>query len=140
MLHLMKLAVGVRDVAHLRSLQAERLRADPPLRHRTRSFPRRTQELLAGGSIYWVIGGAMLARQRLIDITPCTLKDGSRAAALVLDATLVPVEARLTKPFQGWRYFDPAAAPADIAGRRQARGVARLPESLREALTELCLL
>lgn len=136
----MKLAVGVRDVAHLRSLQAARLRTDPPLRHRTRNFPRRAPELLAGGSIYWVISGAMIVRQRLIDITVCSLEDGSRGAALVLDATLVPVEARLIKPFQGWRYLDEAATPADIAERRGGRAVARLPEPLREALTELCLL
>ena len=40
MLHLTKLAVGVRDIAHLRTLQAARHTETPPLRHFTRSFPR----------------------------------------------------------------------------------------------------
>ncbi|MGH7056821.1 MAG: DUF1489 family protein [Acetobacteraceae bacterium] len=139
MLHLMKLAVGVRDLAHLRSLQAARLRTDPPLRHRTRSFPRRAPELLAGGSIYWVIGGAMIVRQRLTAIAPAEAPDGSKAAALVFDPTLVPIEPRFVKPFQGWRYLEPTAAPRDLAPRRAGRGEARLPERLRLALAELCL-
>ncbi len=139
MLHLMKLCVGVTDVAHLRRLQEARLRSDPPLRHRTRSFPRRAGELLAGGSLYWVIGGAMLVRQHLLDITETRMPDGSRATLLILDSKLVPVEARLMKPFQGWRYLEPAAAPADIVSRR-AQGAARLPEPLRRELASLCLL
>ena len=138
-LHLMKLCVGVTDVAHLRRLQEARLSSDPPLRHRTRSFPRRAAELLDGGSLYWVIGGAMLVRQRLLDITETRTPDAARATLLILDPTLVPVEARLMKPFQGWRYLEPAAAPADIA-RGSARGAAKLPEPLRRELASLCLL
>ncbi len=135
----MKLCVGVTDVAHLRRLQEARLRSDPPVRHRTRSFPRRAGELLDGGSLYWVIGGAMLVRQRLLDITETRAPDAGRATLLILDPRLVPVEARLMKPFQGWRYLEPASAPADIAQSR-ARDAARLPEKLRRELASLCLL
>ncbi|HTU56109.1 MAG TPA: DUF1489 domain-containing protein [Acetobacteraceae bacterium] len=135
----MKLCVGVTDVAHLRQLQEARLRSDPPLRHRTRSFPRRSAELLAGGSIYWVIGGAMLVRQRLLDIAETRAPDAGRATLLVFDTKLVPVEARLVKPFQGWRYLEAAAAPRDVAPSRAA-GAARLPEQLRRDLAALCLL
>ncbi|HEX2940120.1 MAG TPA: DUF1489 family protein, partial [Rhodopila sp.] len=62
MLHLTKLAVGVRDIDQLRDWQTERLRTNPPLRHRTRNFPRRRAEILDGGSLYWVINGSMLVR------------------------------------------------------------------------------
>lgn len=51
MLHLTKLAVGVRDIDHLHELQEERAIRNPPLRHRTRNFPRRHQEVIDGGSI-----------------------------------------------------------------------------------------
>ncbi len=135
----MKLCVGVTNVAHLRRLQEARLRSDPPLRHRTRSFPRRAEELLAGGSLYWVIGGAMLVRQRLLDITETHAPDAGRATLLILDPELVPVTARLVKPFQGWRYLEAGAAPADIA-RSRASGAGRLPEPLRRELAALCLL
>lgn len=140
MLHLVKLCVGVRDVAHLRRLQQARLETDPPLRHRTRNFPRRSQELLAGGSLYWVISGAVRARQRLLDVVEVPAADGGHACALILDPDLVAVEARQAKPFQGWRYLEPSAAPADLSQRRPATGVGRLPEPLREALAALCLL
>jgi hypothetical protein len=68
MLHLTKLAVGIRDLQHLRSAQAERLAREKRLRHRTRNFPRRADEILSGGSMFWVIGGFTLARQPLLDI------------------------------------------------------------------------
>ncbi|MBV9539075.1 MAG: DUF1489 family protein, partial [Acidisphaera sp.] len=101
MLHVIKLAVGCRDIADLRGWQAERARTHPPLRHRTRNFPRRAPEIVDGGSIYWVIAGAVVVRQRITDIVEDTTDSGSACAALLLDAKLVPVEARPTKAFQG---------------------------------------
>src|SRR5690349_20574684 len=86
MLHLTKLAVGVRDAGHLRSLQAERASQAPPLRHRTRNFPRLAAEITSNGSIYWVIGGFLLVRQRVVDITEDRWDDGSGCAVLVRDA------------------------------------------------------
>jgi hypothetical protein len=143
-LHLIKLSVGPRDVAELRALQAERRRADPPLRHRTRMFPRRAAEIVVGGSIYWVVAGFVRVRQRVIDIREDRMKDGSACAAIVLDPALVPVEARPVKAFQGWRYLAPEDAPPDVAARRAeappARGLERLPPRLRRELAELCLI
>ena len=140
MLHLTKLAVGVRDIAHLRELQAERAARNPPLRHRTRNFPRRAAEVIDGGSIYWVINGSMLARQRILDVIHDTWDDGSACAGLVLDPKLVPLTGRPTKPFQGWRYLAPADAPPDLIAARRAVGEAALPASMRRELQELCLL
>src|SRR5262245_48904987 len=105
MLHLMKLAVGIRDIQHLREVQKHRLATRPPLRHRTRNFPRRAEEIVAGGSIYWVIAGAMVVRQRITEVVEDRYEDGSACAALHLDPRLVPVAGRPTKPFQGWRYL-----------------------------------
>jgi hypothetical protein len=140
MLHLTKLAVGVRDIEHLRELQAERAQTMPPLRHRTRNFPRRQQEVLDGGSMYWVVNGSMLVRQRLLDIVDDRWDDGTECAGLVLDPKLVPLAGRPTKPFQGWRYLRPAEAPPDLPAIARARGVASLPPALRHELRVLCLL
>jgi hypothetical protein len=140
MLHLTKLAVGVSDISHLRELQAERARRDPPLRHRTRNFPRRAAEVVDGGSIYWVISGSMLARQRILDIIEDHWYDGSRCAALVLDPELVPLSGRPTKPFQGWRYLEPEDAPPDLVQGPMANGEAALPAEMRDELRALCLL
>lgn len=140
MLHIAKLAVGIRDIAHLREVQARRAKEAPPLRHHTRSFPRRAAEITGGGSIYWVIAGAMLVRQRVLDVVEDRWDDDTRCAGLVLDPVLVPVEGRPTKAFQGWRYLTDADAPADVSAQGPACGVDGLPEELRRQLQALCLL
>jgi len=128
----------VRDIAHLTELQSLRGAREPPLRHRTRNKPKRAAELCAGGSIYWVIAGVLQARQRVTAILDDHWEDGSPCAGLVLDPSLVRVEARAMKPFQGWRYLPPSDAPADIPGGG-AHGDA-LPQEMRLALTRLALL
>ena len=140
MLHLTKLAVGVRDIDHIRALQAERAKTSPPLRHRTRNTPRRTEEVLDGGSIYWVINGSMLARQRIIDIIEDRRDDDTPCTGLVLDPAIVPLVGRPTKPFQGWRYLRPDDAPADLPTVTAGTGLDALPPRLRQELRALCLL
>jgi hypothetical protein len=140
MLHLLKLSVGVKDVAQLRAIQVLRAAAQPPLRHQTRMAPKRRAELLDGGSIYWVIGGYIQVRQRLLDIMDDVWDDGTPCAGLVLDPELVAVAARPIKAFQGWRYLEADAAPADIATGTQGTGLDALPPALRAALREACLI
>jgi hypothetical protein len=140
-LHLIKLAVGVRDVAHLRDIQARRATVDPPLRHQTRLAPKRAAEIVAGGSIYWVVAGFIQVRQRIIAITEDRWDDGTACAGLVLDPVLVSVAGRPVKPFQGWRYLAAEAAPADAGqARAAATGVEALPAQLRRDLHALGLL
>ena len=129
--------MGVRDIAHLATLQKARAEASPPLRHFTRNFPKRAAELTAGGSIYWVIGGVVLARQLILDIRHDQEPDGSPCTALVLDPALVRVEARAQRAFQGWRYLEPQDAPADLTG---AAGDDAMPEAMRRDLAALGLL
>ena len=138
MLHLAKLAVGIRDIAHLRRAQAARIEANPSLRHYTRNVPRRATEVLEGGSIYWVVAGAILVRQRILDIAEDRWDDGSRCAALVLDPALVQTEGQPTRAFQGWRYLEPADAPPDIAEHGLKPN--SMPPALRSQLRALCLL
>ncbi len=137
MLHLTKLAVGARDVAALRAFQQARASAEPPLRHRTRNAPRRAAELVDGGSIYWVVAGAMLVRQRVLDVIADRWEDGTACAGLVLDPALVAVEGRPVKAFQGWRYLAAHEAPPDLR-----EGVAQhdLPAAMALELRRLCLL
>ena len=140
MLHMIKLAVGVRDVAHLAEWQLGRAKSDPPLRHRTRNMPKRAEEIIAGGSMYWVINRAVLVRQRITGIIRDRLEDGSACAGLVLDPELVRVAARAMKPFQGWRYLNPADAPADIGAAGAVSGIDEMPEPMRVALAQLALI
>jgi hypothetical protein len=137
MLHLIKLAVGIRDPAHLRTVQADRMADGAPLRHLTRHSPRRAEEITAGGSLYWVIAGTLLLRQRITAVEPAVRNDGSACAALMLDPLLVAVTGRPVKAFQGWRYLKAEDAPADLDPNSQEAG---LPPALAQRLRELCLI
>lgn len=138
MLHLIKLAVGIRDIAHLAAVQQARAATDPPLRHRTRNVPRRAAEILDGGSIYWVIQGAVVVRQLIVDIREEQWDDGTKGAGLALDPVLVPVEGSRMRAFQGWRYLAAADAPPDLV--RNAVPSEDMPAEMRRALRDLSLL
>ncbi len=109
--HLIKLAVGIDNVTHLRQVQAARLSASGSLHHRTRNVPRRAGELVHGGSIYWVIRGVLRVRQRLVAVE--TADKPAAGCSLRLDPHLVLTIPRAHRPFQGWRYLRPEDAPAD---------------------------
>ena len=119
-LHLIKLCVGIDDIDHLKRTQRQRLEdksrgpAGERLWHQTRHMPRRVAELLDGGSIYWVIKGAVKVRQKLVDFRALSGGDGGRRCRIMLDPALVPTEHQPRRPFQGWRYLEAADAPADL--------------------------
>jgi hypothetical protein len=137
---MIKLAVGIRDIAHLAEVQARRAAADPPLRHQTRNFPKRAAEIVDGGSIFWVIQRVVCVRQRILDVVEDVWDDGSKCTGLVLDPELIRVTARSMKPFQGWRYLSRPDAPADLGGAGVVTGIDELPELMRRELALLALL
>jgi hypothetical protein len=142
MLHLLKLCVGTESIADLRAWQERRARTKPPLRHQTRNFPRRAAEITEGGSLYWVMGGAIAVRQRVLEIIADSWDDGTRCAGLVLDPALVPVQGRVIRPFQGWRYLEAADAPPDLRrGMAEAQaGFEAMPAAMQKELRALGLL
>jgi hypothetical protein len=141
-LHIIKLCVGVDTLQELADWQKGRLRdlkkkgRPAELIHVTRMMPKRKDEVLDGGSLYWVIKGQIAARQQLLELRKVT-KNGTPHCGLVYDAKLVPVQRRSHRAFQGWRYFDPKDAPPDARG---AKGLERLPEKLQTELVNLGLL
>ena len=106
--------------------------------HITRMVPKRVEELLAGGSLYWVIRGEIAAREKLIAIEPFRDRDGIGRCRLVMQPKVIPVLPRPMRAFQGWRYFTEDAAPPDL--KSAGVGVAAMPEPLRRELRELGLL
>lgn len=141
-LHLVKLCVGVDEVADLARWQTERsidrkmAGLDPRPRHVTRMWPRRGDELLQGGSLYWVIRGITLARQRLEMLEEVTGPDGIRRCALILNPEIVRTAAAPRRPFQGWRYLQPEDAPPDLAAG-VGGGEDELPAEMAAELTRL---
>jgi hypothetical protein len=143
-LHLIKLCVGCDSVADLedwiklRLKEKKKRRQKPEHIHTTRMHPKRADELTDSGSLYWVIRGEIMCRERILDIRPTTGKDGIKRCQVVLDGKVVLVEPRPRAAFQGWRYLEDKEAPRDLA--RAAPGAARMPESMRRELRELGLL
>jgi len=139
--HLVKLSVGPENLAQLSAWQKKRLKdlkaADkkPELIHVTRQTPRRAEELLDGGSIYWVVKGWIVARQKLLELREIKVK-GVRHCGLVLGKKLVTVQPRQRRPFQGWRYLDAKDAPPDSTGPADGDD---LPPELRRELAALGL-
>jgi hypothetical protein len=113
-LHLVKLAVGIADVEHLRRVRQARAAERGGNWVPTRNRPRRAAELLDGGSIYWVIKGRIQVRQRLDGFCGGHDADGRRWCRILVDGALVPTASRICRPFQGWRYLPAAAAPPDL--------------------------
>ena len=119
-LHILKLSVGTDGVDDLRSWIAHRLAVTQAATgkaeywHTTRMIPKRRDELLDGGSVYWVIKGEILCRQRLTDIREVTGDDGVTRCRLVLDPQLIETRSAPRRPFQGWRYLKPEDAPGDL--------------------------
>jgi hypothetical protein len=143
-LHLIKLCVGADSLEDLRDWIAERMRLaernGAPLRHAhvTRMTPKRTDELIDGGSLYWVIKGQIAARQTIVGIEPFRDADGVGRCRLWLDREVVAVAPRPMRAFQGWRYYDPKDAPPDLGD--SGAGLAEMPEALRRELAALGLL
>jgi hypothetical protein len=143
-LHLIKLSVGATSVKDLKDWIAERVRQakakGQPGRHIhiTRMTPKREEELLDGGSIYWVIKGEIAAREKLVGIEPFRDSEGIGRCRLIMEPKLIAVSPRPMRPFQGWRYLNVKDAPPDLG--KAAEGVAAMPEPMRRELRELGLL
>ncbi len=143
-LHLVKLCVGCDSVADLKDwikqkLNEKRRRGQKAEHiHTTRMLPKRAAELTDGGSLYWVIKGQIMCRERILDVRPFTDKDGIGRCRLVLDGKVVLVEPRPRAAFQGWRYLEAGESPRDLS--RAAPGADKMPEAMRRELRELGLL
>ena len=143
-LHLLKLCVGAESVddhrAWIKARIAEKRRKGLPEEsiHTTRMIPRRADEIIGQGSLYWVTRGKVQSRQRIVDIRPFVDAQGISRCDLVLDPQLVLTMPQPRRPFQGWRYLKPQDAPRDLDNG--AAGLADMPSAMRAELAELGLL
>ncbi len=129
-LHIIKLCVGCSSPEELQAWQDTR--ADP-LRHVTRMWPKRADEIAGLGSIYWVMNGEIRCRQGITGFSEVIGEDGIRRCGIEFDRELVLVRPALRRPFQGWRYLKAEDAPPDLPkGERDA-----LPPELEDVLNRL---
>jgi hypothetical protein len=140
-LHLIKLAVGVDDLAHMKKLQAMRRkqRGQAPRSPHwvyTRNTPRRMDEL-EGGSLYWVVRGVIRCRQELVGFDEDFDKEEAhKYCRIKVKRSLIPTAPRACRAFQGWRYFGPDDVPPDLAKGDSGD----LPKAMADELRRLGLL
>jgi hypothetical protein len=135
--HMLKLSVGTDDIAGLLDWQStQRAQTDDGLpRHVTRMWPKRGEEILNGGSIFWVIKGVILCRQPILRLDEYLSADGIRRCSIVCQPGLIRVEATPKRAFQGWRYLSTEDAPRDLPDGRQDEEA--LPPELSKALAAI---
>ena len=141
-LHMIKLAVGVDDLAHMKKVQAARRkqrRQKPRSPHwvYTRNMPKRAEELLDGGSLYWVVRGVIRCRQVLVGFDEDFDKEEARKYCKIkVKRTIIPTSPQACRAFQGWRYFEGDRVPPD----RSQGDTGDMPAEMATELKRLGLL
>ena len=138
-LNLIKLAVGFDDIEHLVRRQKQYRLSNGNFRMRTRLMPKRVEELLDGGSLYWVIRRFIQVRQPIVVVREESDGNGRRQCIVEVEPRHIEVSAQPCRPFQEWRYLKPDAAPPDLSG---ATGYIdpKMPPTLRLELRRLGLI
>lgn len=136
-LHMLKIAAGVSDLAELKELQKERKNERGVYAFYTRNRPKREEEILDGGSVYWVVKGQVQARQKIKSFRAIVNRRGRPAVLVAFGAKLTPTAWRPHRPFRGWRYLEAKDAPKDMAKGAKTKG---LPPKMAAELRELGLL
>lgn len=136
-LHLIKLCVGMENPKELIEWQNRRRKETgrDEAFHITRMWPRRAQELMDGGSLYWVMKGFIKARQKIIGLEAITGNDGINRCAILLSPNVVNIELTPRRAFQGWRYLEGALIPRDIEEKGDQQQ--ELPDTLQHELARL---
>lgn len=139
-INLVKLCVGAETVEDLLVWHANPASRGPDgqRRHVTRMWPKRSDELLNGGSLYWVFKGLVLARQRILSLEEVQGDDGILRCGIVLGEDIIRTQSTPKRPFQGWRYLQPEDAPPDLPKARESDDA--IPMELNRALAEIGVL
>jgi hypothetical protein len=114
-LNMTKIAFGAESPAHLRERLAHYAEAGE-VRLTTRYLPKRIAEM-AGGSLYWIHGHALIGRSPIIGF----MENGAGRYWIRLEPRLIPVRSIPKRAHQGWRYLEEANAPPDL-GSDEADG------------------
>ena len=126
--HLIKLCVGVNSVKELQDHQqaniAKGVYKYPE--HLTKNRPVRSDEIVRGGSMYWVINGMVQVRQRIVAVESRLDDRGVKWCALIFDPKLVYTEPLPKRPFQGWRYWEVKMAPKDLLEQPDPNAAGRI--------------
>jgi hypothetical protein len=127
-LHMTKIAYRSGSVENLRRW----VEAGSEAHMTTRYLPKRHEEMI-GGSLYWIIEHAIVARSEILRFEQ--REDGRWT--IVLEPRLRLVHPRAKRAHQGWRYLKDVDAPKDLEAGETAGDA--LPGRLVRDLSKLGL-
>lgn len=136
--HLLKIAVGIESVEHFRERIKIRRKQGRTFTHYTRHMPKRAEEVLAGGSLYWIVKGYIAVRCPIVRLEEAVLENKGPHCGIVMKTELIPVVPQPRRPHQGWRYLEAEDAPPDLADL--GKGAAEMPPEMAAQLRDLGLL
>lgn len=129
-LHLTKVAYGAQSLDEIRSWFASR---GGEARLTTRYLPKRHEEIVPGGSLFWIFKHQLVMRSPILRFEAA---EGG-TTHIVIAARLIEVMPRPKRAHQGWRYLAGDEAPRDLAEGESAGDV--MPGHLASDLARLGL-
>ena len=129
-LHLTKVAYGAQSLEEIQSWFAGR---GDEARLTTRYLPKRHEEIVDGGSLFWIHKHQLVARSPILRFEAA---EGGKTH-IVIAAQMILVQPRPKRAHQGWRYLDDGDAPADLDAGDAGSDV--LPGGLASELARLGL-
>jgi len=97
-------------------------------------------EIAGAGSLYWVAGGQICGRQKILGFDEDADAKGT-FCVFRLDPEIVEVRLTPRRAFQGWRYLTDEDAPADLdLGEGRADDAANMPDEMRAHLRAIGVL
>lgn len=142
-MHMIKLVVGVDTLDEFLDIQQTCImdyNGQPANVVHTRFRPKREAEVLDGGSIYRVIKNKICCRQKILGFETLENTEKGTQTLIMVEPIIIQTISTAKRPFQGWRYFEPAAVPKDRGiylgdGQRD-----EIPEDMEASLREAGLL
>lgn len=129
-LHLTKVAYGAQSMEELHTWFANR---GDEAKLTTRYLPKRAEEILAGGSLFWVYKHQLVARSEILRFEEA---EGGKTH-IVISTRLIDVYPQPKRAHQGWRYLEDKDAPRDLAAGESAGDA--IPGKLASDLARLGL-
>ena len=83
--HLKKIAVGIETIERLYVRQKMIRETYGTILHTTRNMPKKREDLIKTGSMFWIIKRKVLVRQKILDILSVIRNDGSKGCEIELD-------------------------------------------------------